>query len=94
MRIQYEKECDHAYFLYDGENISLSDFYDLELKSGVGRINERDEIEWIHPFLSHIIDRRRNYAEHYTFCPYCGIKLNWKDVKEACYAYEEASNSR
>lgn len=45
-----------------------SNFYDMGLLKGKP-LNPKD-----------ILDNRRGYISKFTFCPYCGDKINWKKI--------------
>ena len=32
----------------------------------------------------HIVDNRRGYLSRFVYCPYCGEKLNWKQLLSHC----------
>lgn len=76
------KECLHAYMLFNGKNITEAHLYDLYYETGFRDI----------PYISEIIDRRKNYAEHYKYCPYCGSKLDYKHFRKMVYATIDALN--
>lgn len=67
---------DHAYMLYAGKNISEADLYHLELETGMTRGGK------VIPPIWEIVDRRKNHAIHYKYCPHCGEKLNWRRFRE------------
>lgn len=39
--------------------------------------------------MTDYLDRRKNLATHYEFCPYCGEKLDRKKIKEVAKAVDD-----
>lgn len=72
--------CGHRYLLYKDKLIGedeLYDFVDVNVIQPVG-------VEL--PTYHEIIDRRKNHATHFKFCPLCGDKLDWSRFKRMANA--------
>lgn len=33
--------------------------------------------------ISEVLDGRRGYLSAYTYCPFCGEKINWNKIKDS-----------
>ena len=73
-----------------------SDMNNLHLSNVVERLNERSQhsfdIARIYDSNSNnyykpkdYIDKRRGLATLFNFCPNCGTKINWKELRDLCY---------
>lgn len=48
---------------------------------GENRMNIKQTIEYTRGD-SQFFDRRKSYLTFYSFCPFCGQKINWKEIKK------------
>jgi hypothetical protein len=42
--------------------------------------------------VSDWIDRRKGYIRPFNYCPYCGIKLNWREFKAYAKQLDDERN--
>ena len=75
MRMMDKMDCLHVYMLYNGKLITEAHLYDLAHSTGINNIEP----------LYQIVDRRKNLAKHFKYCPLCGIKLNWEKFRKMAY---------
>ena len=48
---------------------------------GEARMTLKDTIEFTGGDKT-FLDRRKNYLTFYNFCPFCGEKIDWKNIKK------------
>ena len=77
-----KKECDCFIGFLSGEDVKKSNFIRLvndivtlqpELKK-YGILNGEPQT------AKQIVDGRKGYLSRFNYCPYCGEKINWKDI--------------
>ena len=78
--------CDCLVGFLSGERVSKSNI-DYEVK----RICDTQPIFKEYGLLNgeplsakQIVDNRRGYLSRFAYCPYCGEKINWKQVLSNC----------
>lgn len=82
-------KCDHllgilnSYGQTDENNLNFNNFVKkLHKLSDNSSILADLNIARTQIFPKTYIDRRSNYATLYNYCPYCGIKINWKKMRK------------
>ena len=83
--VRVEHECVYGVIAETAQEISVTDLCNLRstpcyMKKGRKVIG----------LISDYLDRRRNLATHYVYCPYCGKKLDRNFIKEYAYGVEES----
>jgi hypothetical protein len=79
-------KCEHLIGRLNREDVFDTDNHDglremLKAKSGVLRSLKEWGINGGQILTPReIADARRGFLHRYTFCPYCGIELNWKQL--------------
>ena len=74
--------CDCLVGVISGETVSKSTI-DYEVTSIFNMMPQYQEYGMLKgkPLTKkEIVDNRRGYLSRFTYCPYCGKKVNWKQV--------------
>ena len=78
--------CDCLIGFISGEKVSKSTI-DYEVKSISNMMPKYKEYNMLkgEPLTpKQIVDNRRGYLSRFAYCPYCGEKLNWKQLLSNC----------
>lgn len=75
--------CDCLIGSFSGDNIRKSEIKDnLEMAYKTQKLFKENGLlqnrEPAHPLQ--IIDARKGYVFRFVFCPYCGVKIDWKAI--------------
>jgi hypothetical protein len=75
------KKCDcwlgmfHSYEYNDEDNLELSKI--------------RTQLSGLRFEPKDYLDRRKGLSTMFNFCPWCGLKINWRDIKKSVQAPPE-----
>lgn len=91
-----EDKCDHT-IGYLHEFVQQSEVIETLSREAEGWNSHAKNINTINFFKekkcdwepSDFIDRRRSNMTAFSFCPDCGTKINWKEIKELLKAKDE-----
>jgi hypothetical protein len=83
-----KKDCDCFIGKLSGEEVTKSTI-DFEVESIVRMQTKFKEyglliLKGESQTKSQIVDGRKGYLSRFTYCPYCGDKLNWKQILINC----------
>ena len=78
--------CDCLVGFLSGEKINKStiDFEVQSIYKMMPKYKEYNMLKGEPLSLKEITDNRRGYLSRFKFCPYCGEKINWKQVLSNC----------
>lgn len=78
--------CDCFVGFLSGEKVSKSDIdYEVKLISYIQpKFKEYGLLNGEPLSPKQIVDNRRGYLSRFAYCPYCGEKVNWKQVLSNC----------
>lgn len=78
--------CDCLVGFLSGERVSKSNIdYEVKRISGIQpKFKEYGLLNGEPLSPKQIVDNRRGYLSRFVYCPYCGEKINWKQVLSNC----------
>jgi hypothetical protein len=78
--------CDCLVGFLSGERVSKSDIdYEVKRISDIQpKFKEYGLLNGEPLSQKQIVDNRRGYLSRFAYCPYCGDKLNWKQLLSNC----------
>jgi translation initiation factor 2 beta subunit (eIF-2beta)/eIF-5 len=78
--------CDCLVGFLSGEKVSKSDIdYEVKRISDIQpKFKEYGLLNGEPLSPKQIVDNRRGYLSRFVYCPYCGEKVNWKQVLSNC----------
>jgi len=78
--------CDCLVGFLSGERVSKSTIdYEVKRISDIqNKIKEYGLLNGEPLSPKQIVDNRRGYLSRFAYCPYCGEKINWKQVLSNC----------
>ena len=78
--------CDCLIGFLSGERVSKSDIdYEVKRISDIQpKFKEYGLLNGEPLSPKQIVDNRRGYLSRFAYCPYCGEKINWKQVLSNC----------
>ena len=81
------EKCDCLVGFLSGERVRKSDIdYEVKRISDIQpKFKEYGLLNGDPLSTRQIVDNRRGYLSRFSYCPYCGEKINWKQVLSNCY---------
>ncbi len=76
------KSCDCLIGFISGEKVTKStiDYEVKRISAMMPKYKEHNILKGKVLSPKGIIDNRRGYLSRFAYCPYCGEKLNWKQI--------------